>query len=113
MMQAKPDIESKIKEALESAKRIKTVDAPAFFTDKTVNRLRASAAEKQTFSYTGILKIAAVIMLLLVNVYTIRYVLNSRQPEVIAVNNATIKDFVSEYQPSDANELTFEEKIDK
>jgi len=112
-MERKEEIKLQVDKILESVKGIKAVDAPAFFTEKTVSRLRASKSERTTFSYTSLLKIAAILVLLVVNTYTIRYILSTNQPDVATISTATVNDLVNEYQPSDANELTFEEKLDK
>jgi hypothetical protein len=109
-MERRPNIEDQINEALNSVKKIQPVEAPAFFTDKTVNRLKASANEKYAFSASGLLKIAAVIVLVCVNVYTIKYVLTGSKPDA-AASAPTVRDMVNEYQPNDTIELTIETKL--
>jgi hypothetical protein len=109
-MERRPDIETQINEALNSAKKVQPVEMPAFFTDKTVNRLKASANERYTFSPAVLLKIAAVIVLVCVNVYTIKYVLSGTKQDA-AIGTPTVRDLVNEYQPNDTIELTIETKI--
>lgn len=106
-MERKHSIESRVNEALNSAKRINPVEAPAFFTDKTMNRLKAENERDYSFSSAGLLKIAAVLVLVIMNIYTIRYILNSSKQET------SVNDLVNEYQPSDNGELTFDETINK
>lgn len=110
-MEQKPGIERKVNETLNSAKSIKPVEVPAFFTEKTVSKLRASIKEESSFSYTGLLKIAAIVMLLIANAYTINYILNPKQES--AANMVTVKDLVNEYQTGDATEVTVEENLNK
>jgi hypothetical protein len=109
-MERRPDIESQINETLNSAKKIKHVEAPAFFTDKTVNRLKAFANERYTFSPAVLLRIAAVLILVCINVYTIKYVLSGTKQDA-AIGTPTVRDLVNEYQPNDTIELTIETKI--
>lgn len=113
-MERKQDIETRVNNTLESVRSIKPVDAPAFFTEKTVSKLRASKKSDYTFTYTGLLKIAAVIVLLIINVYTIQFILGSSKQDNVAENTtATVKDLVNDYQPNDSSELTFEERLSK
>jgi hypothetical protein len=109
-MERRPDIESQINEALNSAKKVQPIEVPAFFTDKTVNKLRASANEGYSFSAAGLLKIAAILVLVCVNVYTIKYVLSGSKQDA-AAGAATVRDLVNEYQPNDTIELTIETRI--
>ena len=109
-MERRPDIESQIDEALNSAKKIQPVEVPAFFTDKTVNKLRASANEGYSFSVAGLLKIAAILVLVCVNIYTIKYVLSGSKQDSSQVT-PTVRDIVNEYQPNDTIELTIETNI--
>src|SRR5579872_6174944 len=108
-MDTKPNIESKINETLNSAKKVNPVEAPAFFTDKTVSKLRASVKQEQSYSYMGLLKIAAIVVLLIANAFTVKYILSPKQDT--ATNQVTVKDLVNEYQPNDADEVTFEENL--
>jgi len=110
-MEQKPGIESKIHEVLNSVKSIKPVDVPIRFIDKTVNRLSDSVNEENRFSYGALLKIAAIVILLIANAYTIKFILNPK-PESPNVT-VTVKDVVNEYQSADASELTFEENLSK
>ncbi len=105
-------MESKVDQALEGVKKINQVEAPAFFTEKTLNRLRNPKEQRYSFTGMGILKIAAIIALLIVNVYTIQYIMGNNQ-EQATDRTLTVKDLVNDYQPSDATELTFEQKLSK
>src|ERR1700677_3123490 len=100
-MERKQDIESKVNEALNSVKKVQRIEAPAFFTDKTMQKLHASQVQN-TFSYSGLFKIAAIVVLLMVNVYTIKYILNTNQESTVNTNATSVTDVVNEYQPSDA-----------
>ena len=110
-MERKHDIENLVSEALNSAKKINQVEVPAFFTDKTMNRIKAEKEHDYSFSPAGLLKIAAVLVLVIMNIYTIRYILNSSKQETSVT--ATVSDLVNEYQPGDNSELTFDETINK
>jgi hypothetical protein len=110
-MDTKPVIEFKINETLNSAKKVNSVDVPAFFTEKTVNKLRASVKQEQSYSYKGLLKIAAIVVLLIANTYTVKYILSPKQDTT--TNQFTVKDLVNEYQPNDADDITFEENLNK
>lgn len=111
-MTQKQDIESKIDQTLEVVKKISQVEAPAFFTEKTLNRLRNPKVQRFAFSGMPILKIAAIIVLLIVNVYTIQYIMGTNE-ESVTDSTITVKDLVNDYQPNDATELTFEQKLNK
>jgi hypothetical protein len=111
-MERNPEIETKINETLNDVKKVERLEAPAFFTEKTIQRLHASKPES-SFSYSGLLKIAAIIVLLMVNAYTINYILSTNQDSTININStaASVTDVVNDYQPNDATELAFENKI--
>lgn len=111
-METKPNIEARINETLDSAKKLNQVDVPAFFTERTINRLRTSGQDKYAFSYTSVLKMAAAIILLVVNIYTIRYIISPKQ-ENVATTTASVKDLLNEYQPNDAGDLAFDQNFDK
>ena len=109
-MERKTDIEFKVNEALNSVKKVQRAEAPPFFTDKTMQRLH-TVNPNSAFSYSGLLKVAAIVVLLMVNVYTIKYILNTNQESTVNTNATSVKDVVNEYQPTDATELTFENKL--
>lgn len=111
-MEIKPNIETRINETLDSAKKLNQVDVSPFFTEKTLGRLHTSAEEKFSFSYMGILKIAAAIILLIINIYTIRYIISPKQDNVNATT-ASVKDLLKEYQPNDTGDLAFDKNIDR
>ena len=109
-MENKSNIESKINEVLETARKVQQVETPAFFTDKTLQRLRIAKKEEKNFSKMSLLRVAAVIVLLVINVYTIQYILSSKQQNLASTNTTTVQDLVNDYQPNDRTELTFENK---
>jgi len=109
-METKPDIETKINETLNGVKRFERVEAPPFFTEKTMQRLHSNN-RAASFTYSGLLKIAAVAVLLAVNVYTIQYILNTRQDNTVNATATSVTDVVNEYQPTDVTELAFENNI--
>jgi hypothetical protein len=110
-MEKKSNTEDRVNEALESAGKIMQVEVPAFFAERTLNRLRASENRKSVPLYPVLLKVAAVIALVALNTYTIqRITINSKQ-DVSISKIATVKDFASEYQSNDANALTLETNI--
>lgn len=110
-METKPNIESKVNEVLNSAKKVNSVEVPSFFTDKTINKLHASVREEQSYSYIGLLKIAAMVVLLIANAFTVKYILSPRQENV--TNTVTVKDLANEYQANDADDITFEENLSR
>jgi hypothetical protein len=110
-MKRNTQIEHQVDEALNSAKRIQEVEAPAFFTDRTMNRIKSMHSGNHSFSSLAWLKIAAIIVLAVVNLYTIAHIFGGVGQEINPPGQATIKDLVNEYQPSDSTEVTIENKI--
>jgi hypothetical protein len=100
-METNHNIEKEIDNTLNVAKKIAAVEAPAYFTEKTMQRI--SVARKETFlSGYGLLKAAAIVILICLNVYTIKYVFESPEPPVPQVT-ASIDDLVNDYQVADIN----------
>jgi len=97
-------IEDKVNAALQSVKNIKPAELPEGFSDRVVSRLHEKDNNvRSMFVFSPLLKVAAVFILILVNVFTLRFAL-SPQPIQNPSQKITIKDFVNEYQINDANE---------
>jgi hypothetical protein len=106
-METKPDRNLKVEKTLESAKRVQLTELPFGFEDRIINKLRGAEKQKDTVLYTTLLKVAAIVILLTVNIYTVKYFVNPNQPNT--KNNPTISDFINDIQPNDSNEVTFEQ----
>jgi hypothetical protein len=114
-MERKQNIEEQIDSILGSAKKIQQVDVPFGFVDKAVQKLRKQQ-EVETSAWPAILKIAAVVILVIVNSYTVSYIINSpsqETQEVIAPESDNINALVTEYQASDFNEDILTSNITK
>jgi hypothetical protein len=103
-MERKHGIEEQIDSILESAKKVQPVEVPFGFADRAMQRLREQKQEV-TSIWPAILKIAAVIILVVVNSYTVNYIINSpsQQPQEVSAP-ASVNDLVSDYQVSDIND---------
>ena len=103
-METKPNIEDQINAALQSAKNIQPVELPFGFSDKVVNKLEAKDNVRKLYTVSPLLKMAAMFIIILINIFTLRLALSPQQTQSPA-QYATIKDFVSEYQiNNDVNE---------
>ncbi len=103
-METKPSIEDQINAALDSAKNIQPSELPYGFSDKVINRLHAKENNvRPMFTLSPLIRVAAIFILILINVFTLRSVL-SPQPMQTPAQFATIKDFVNEYQINDSND---------
>ncbi|HTB07178.1 MAG TPA: hypothetical protein VK806_09520 [Bacteroidia bacterium] len=105
-MERKQGIEDQIDSVLASARKINSVDAPSGFTERAMQRLNALNGIEFSI-WPALLKIAAVVVLVVVNSYTAVYIINGpsqEQQEVIAPESDNINDLVTEYQASDFNE---------
>lgn len=103
-METKSNIEDQINAALKSAKRIQSVELPDGFSEKVMNRLHQKDNNvRSIFSFSPLLRVAAIFILILINVFTLRLAL-SPQPTQNAAQYVTIKDFVNEYHISDVSE---------
>ncbi|HXP51966.1 MAG TPA: hypothetical protein VN922_18570 [Bacteroidia bacterium] len=100
-METNHNIEKEIDNTLNVAKKIAAVEASAYFTESTMQRI--SVVSKETFlAGYGLLKAAAIVILICLNVYTIKYVFESPEPQVPQVT-ASIDDLVNDYQVADIN----------
>jgi hypothetical protein len=102
-METKPDIEDQINAALQSAKNIQPVELPYGFSERVVSRLQRKDNVRSLYTLSPLLKVAAIFILILINVFTLRLAL-SPQPVQSPAQYVTIKDFVNEYQINDPNE---------
>ena len=105
-MERKQGIEEQIDSVLGSAKQVKPVDTPFGFTDRAMQRIREQE-NKDSAVLPAFLKIAAILILAIVNSYTIVRIVNSppQQTQEISVSApANVNDLVSEYQANDFNE---------
>jgi hypothetical protein len=104
-METKLNIEDQINKALDSIKNIEPVELPFGFSDKVMNKLNSEKNNvRSLYSFSPMLKVAAMITIVLVNVYTLKLALNSNTPLPSAPAQYTsINDFVNEYGINDAN----------
>jgi len=100
-METNNNIEREIERTLGTAKGITPISAPVQFTEKTMQRIRA-AKEEPFISASVLLKAAAVIILICLNAYTIKYVFESPAPQTPMVT-ATIDDLANDYQVADVS----------
>jgi hypothetical protein len=100
-METNNNIEQEIENVLAAAKNVKPVDTPLLFTEKTMQRIHTEKHE-QGFSLYSVLKIAAVIVLVGLNVYTISRVLETplQQSEPVKIS---MDDLVNDYQVTDVS----------
>jgi hypothetical protein len=102
-METKPNIEDQVNRALESVKNIQPAELPFGFSDRVIVKLHAKPANvRSMYTISPILKVAAVFILILINIFTLRLAL-SPQPVQSPAQYVTIKDFVNDYQVNDAN----------
>lgn len=103
-METNKSIEDKVNAALQSAKKIRPAELPYGFSDRVMSRLHQKDNNvRRIFVFSPLLKMAAMFILILVNVFTLRLAL-SPQPTQNPSQYVTIKDFVSQYQINDAGE---------
>jgi hypothetical protein len=104
-METKQNIEEQINTALESVKNIQPVELPYGFSDRVVNRIHVQHTNvRRLYVMPPLLKVAAMLILIIVNVFTLRLIV-SPQPTQNPAQYVTIRDFVNEYQINDlANE---------
>jgi len=103
-METKHNIEDQINAALQSAKNIQPAELPYGFSDRVMNKLHAKEDNvRSIFTLTPFLRVAAIFILVMINVFTLRLAL-SPAPVQNPAQFATIKDFVNEYQINDVNE---------
>lgn len=103
-METQPDIEDQIKRALQSLKNVKPVELPLGFSDRVMNKLNAQQhSVRSLYTISPLLKVAAVFILILINIFTLKLAL-SPQPTQSPAQFVTIKDFVNNYQINDTND---------
>ncbi|HTA83607.1 MAG TPA: hypothetical protein VK783_11750 [Bacteroidia bacterium] len=108
-METDNNIEKDIERVLAAAKNVKPVDAPLLFTEKTMQRIGAERQASRVSTY-ALLKVAAVLLLIGLNVYTISRVLETplQQPEQVKVS---MDDLVKDYQVTDVSNDWLNNKI--
>lgn len=103
-METKPDIEDLINKALNSVKNTEPVELPFGFSDKVMRKLQAKENNvRSLYSISPLLKVAAMLVIILINVFTLKLALSS-QPAQSPTQYVTIKDFVNGYHINDSNE---------
>lgn len=102
-METKQNIEDQINAALQSAKNIQQSELPYGFSDRLMNKMQAKSNVRWMYTISPLLRIAAVFIIIIINVLTLRLAL-SPQPAAVAQPYVTIKDFVKDYQINDGNE---------
>ena len=112
-METNHNIEKNIDDTLGVAKQIAPAEVPAYFTESTMQKIAVVSKEPFLSGY-GLLKAAAIVILICLNVYTIKYVFESPEPQVQPVT-ASIDDLVNDYQVADVNNdwLNNNNKTDK
>jgi hypothetical protein len=105
-METKLDIEEQINKALNSVKNMEPVELPFGFPDKVMNKLHSRKDNvRSLYTFPSLLKVAAMITIVLVNVYTLKLALTSSNSPLPAAPGqyTSINDFVSDYGINDAN----------
>jgi hypothetical protein len=104
-METNPNIEDQINRAFDSVKNTDPVELPFGFADKVMNKVQAKEDNvRRLYTLSPLLKIAAVFVLILVNVFTLRLALSPQPTQNPVQYTTTINDFVNGYQLNDANE---------
>jgi hypothetical protein len=102
-METNPNIEDQINRAFNSVKNNNPVELSPDFSDRVIAKLHAKPDNvRRMYTISPLLKIAAVFVLILINIFTLRLAL-SPQPAQTPAQYVTIKDFVNDYQVNDAN----------
>ena len=103
-MERKPGIEEQIDSVIGSAKKVNPVDVPVGFTDRAIQRLQEQRG-KDASIMPALLKIAAILIIAVVNVYTIERIVNNPAQQAQEISApATVNDLVSDYQVNDMND---------
>jgi hypothetical protein len=110
-METNSNIEREIERSLETARGITPINAPVQFTEKTMQRIRA-VKEEPFISVSVLLKAAAVLILICLNAYTIKYIFETPTPQAITVT-ATIDDLANDYTVADVSNDWLNNKITK
>jgi hypothetical protein len=98
-METNPNIEKEIERTISVSKNINTVDVPVMFTQKTMQRIGV-AKQATRFTAGTFLKVAAAVILICINAYTIKYIFDTPAQQTPAVTT-TIDDLVNDYQVAD------------
>jgi len=107
-MERKMKIEEHVDVAMQSVKGMESSELPYGFSERVVGKLRLQNRNnvRSLYTFSPLLKIAAVFILILINMVTLRLVMgtqqvvqNTSQPQFITLN-----DFVNDYQINDTNE---------
>lgn len=103
-METKQNIEDSINRALNSVKNTEPVELPFGFSDRVMNKIHAKENNvRSLYTISPLLKVAAMLILILVNVFTLKLALSS-QPTQSPTQYVTIKDFVNDYHIYDTSE---------
>ena len=104
-METKPNIEEQINAALESVKNIQPAELSYGFLERVVSKLKARPASniRNIYVMPPLLKVAAMLILIIVNVFALRLIVSPQSTQNPA-QYVTIRDFVNEYQINDTNE---------
>lgn len=108
-METNNNIENTIESVLNVAKNIRPVEPPLLFTDKVMYRVSmenhpysSPKTTHKTLSNNFLWKVAAILVLMAVNLYTLSHILESPVEQQEPVN-VSINDLVNDYSVSDAN----------
>ncbi len=110
-MKEKSAIEEQVDRCLKSIRNSSRVETPPFFAERTMRRMREQTNRNKRLGVGAILKIAAIIVLAVVNLYTIFYISGGSKQEMNGANSAAAKEFVKEYQPNDSTVVTIENNL--
>ncbi len=102
-MDRKQDIEDNINAALQAAGKIQPSELPNGFSERVANKLHAQNKVRMLYNIAPLLRVAAVFVLIIINVFTLR-LFTEGQPKQATAQYVTIKDFVNEYQINDGSE---------
>src|ERR1700677_2192230 len=103
-METNKNIEDQINRALNSVKNTEPVESPFDFADKVMNKVHSKEDNvRHLYSMPPFLKVAAVFVLMLINVFTLKLALSSQPAQAPVQYSTTINDFVNDYQLNDAN----------
>lgn len=103
-METNPNIKEQVNKALESVKNVQSIELPYDFADRVVSNLHTKENNATSlYTLSPLLKVAAVVILIIVNMFTLRLALSPQAAQSPA-KYVTIKDFVNGYQINDTNE---------
>lgn len=103
-METKTDIEEQINKAFNSVRNTEPVELPHGFSDKVMNKLHSKESKvRSLYSVPPLLKWAAMFILIVVNVFTLKLAF-APQPVQKPAQYITIKDFVNGYRINDSGD---------